>query len=39
MPRLRYADLVRQPMDVVALTGLTPDEFQRQEKVPYRGNR
>lgn len=28
MPRLRYADLVRKPMDVLDMTSLTPDEFQ-----------
>src|SRR5436190_24227126 len=28
MPRLRYAELVRKPMDVLDMTSLTPDEFQ-----------
>ena len=28
MPRLRYADLIRKPMDVLDMTSLTPDEFQ-----------
>jgi hypothetical protein len=28
MPRLRYADLVRKPMDVLDMTSLTPDEVQ-----------
>src|SRR5215207_6750191 len=28
MPRLRYANLVRKPMDVLDMTSLTPDEFQ-----------
>ena len=28
MSRLRYADLVRKPMDVLDMTSLTPDEFQ-----------
>ena len=28
MPRLRYADLFRKPMDVLDMTSLTPDEFQ-----------
>ena len=28
MPRLRYADLIRNPMDVLDMTSLTPDEFQ-----------
>lgn len=28
MPRLRYADLVRKPIDVLDMTSLTPDEFQ-----------
>jgi hypothetical protein len=28
MPRLRYTDLVRKPMDVLDMTSLTPDEFQ-----------
>jgi len=28
MPRLRYADLVRKPMDVLDMTSLTPDELQ-----------
>ncbi len=28
MPRLRYADLVRKPLDVLDMTSLTPDEFQ-----------
>src|SRR4051812_5669754 len=27
MPRLRYADLIRKPMDVLDMTSLTPDEF------------
>ena len=28
MPRLRYTDLVRKPMDVLDMTSLTPDELQ-----------
>ena len=28
MPRLRYAELVRKPLDVLDMTSLTPDEFQ-----------
>jgi hypothetical protein len=28
MSRLRYADLVRKPMNVLDMTSLTPDEFQ-----------
>ena len=28
MPRLRYADLARKPMDVLDMTSLTPDECQ-----------
>ena len=28
MPRLRYSDLIRKPMDVLDMTSLTPDEFQ-----------
>ncbi len=28
MPRLRYADLVLKPMNVLDMTSLTPDEFQ-----------
>jgi hypothetical protein len=28
MPCLRYANLVRKPMDVLDMTSLTPDEFQ-----------
>jgi len=28
MPRLRYAELARKPMDVLDMTSLTPDEFQ-----------
>ena len=28
MPRLRYAELVRKPMDVLDMTSLTPDELQ-----------
>jgi hypothetical protein len=28
MPQLRYADLVRKPLDVLDMTSLTPDEFQ-----------
>ena len=28
MARLRYAELVRKPMDVLDMTSLTPDEFQ-----------
>ena len=28
MPRLRYAELVRKPMDVLDMTSLTPDQFQ-----------
>jgi hypothetical protein len=28
MPRLRYADLIRKPMDVLDITSLTPDELQ-----------
>src|SRR5215212_2010243 len=28
MPRLRYTNLVRKPMDVLDMTSLTPDEFQ-----------
>jgi Helix-turn-helix of DDE superfamily endonuclease len=28
MSRLRYAELVRKPMDVLDMTSLTPDEFQ-----------
>jgi len=28
MPRLRYADLARKPMDVLDMTRRTPDEFQ-----------
>ncbi len=29
MPRLRYADLVLKPMNVLDMTSLTPDEFRR----------
>jgi hypothetical protein len=28
MPSLRYAELVRKPIDVLDMTSLTPDEFQ-----------
>jgi hypothetical protein len=28
MPRLRYAELIRKPMDVLDMTSLTPDELQ-----------